>query len=302
MRTIFVEKKQGASNILDYIAKQFPSVPKSLLHKALRNKDIKVNGKRIHTIMPVAYQDKIDIYMTDAILFQLPQSLTICYQDENILVVVKPQGILSNTEEDSFLPEPTLEELVQKQFPNARICHRLDRNTSGLVIFACQNSSYHAILQAFKHRNIEKEYVAYVADPYFEKKHAILNSYLLKDPKTGYVTVTSDPVLHAKPICTEYDVIQTYPNLGYALLKIKIHTGKTHQIRAQCKAIGHPIIGDSKYGNNQINKQFKKYKQLLFAITYRFHFEEDSPLYYLNDKTIALPDMIYQINLGCDKK
>ena len=125
-----------------------------------------------------------------------------------------------------------------------------------------------------------------------------MEKYILKDSKTGYSKIYDNNVKNSQKIITEYNVIYTNKKLDYAILNVKIPTGKTHQIRAQLSAISHPIIGDSKYGNNAINKKFNTYKQLLYAYKYTFSFNKDSLFYYLNSKTIKLDKSIYLINIG----
>ena len=103
---------------------------------------------------------------------------------------------------------------------------------------------------------------------------------------------------NVKKITTSYKVIYTNTKEDFAILKIFIHNGKTHQIRAVLSNLSHPIIGDSKYGKNEINKKFNKSRQLLFAVSYNFNFEENSHLCYLNKKNISLADIYYMNYIG----
>jgi 23S rRNA pseudouridine955/2504/2580 synthase len=240
MKTIYVEKGKKNIFLINYILSVFPSLPISYLHKALRNKDIRLNDKKISTNTTLKQGDKIDIYITDNILFNLPKKLNYVYIDENILVVFKPQGILSNNE--NFGNELTLEDLVIKDYKDAKICHRLDRNTSGLLIFALNDNSYIEILQAFKQDIITKEYIAYVSGSKFEKETDTLNNYIVKDQKTAFCKIYTKNIEGSKSISTDYKVIYKNNILDYAVLKIQIHTGKTHQIRVQMQNISHPII------------------------------------------------------------
>lgn len=298
MRKIFVENcKRENINIVNYISSSFPSLSKNIIFKALRNKDIKVNGKRISSNIVIQNGDSIDIYIDDIYLFNLPKKVNYIYEDENIVIAFKPQGILSNNETD-IQTEPTFEDLVKKDFKTARLCHRLDRNTSGLLIFSLNDMAYENMLNGFKDGSISKEYIAYVSNYKFNKTHEILEKYILKDSKTGFAKVYDNNVKSSQKIITEYTVIYADKKLDYAILKIKIPTGKTHQIRAQLKEISHPIIGDSKYGNNIINKKFNTYKQLLYAYKYTFSFRENNYFYYLNSRIIELDKNLYIKNIG----
>lgn len=154
------------------------------------------------------------------------------------------------------------------------------------------------MLDGFKIGNINKEYIAYVSNYKFDKNHEILEKYILKDNKTGFVKVYDKKIKNSQKIITEYNVIQINKALNYAILKVKIPTGKTHQIRAQLKEISHPIIGDSKYGSNTVNKKFNIYKQLLCAYKYTFSFKENTYFYYLNSKKIELDKSLYTKNIG----
>ncbi len=308
MRIIYVKnlKSKETVQIVNYISKTFPNLKKSTLYKALRNKDIRVNDKKINENIMIKNNDKIDIYIKDNLLFDLPQNINYIYNDENIIIAFKPQNILSNDEEKNTHNnntqnyEPTFEDLVKKDYNDAKLLNRLDRNTSGLVIFSRNQKSYDALYSAFKNGDITKEYIAYVTGYNFQKKHDILTGYILKDKKTSYSKVLKEKVNGSKQVITEYNVLSINKNKDFAILKIILHTGKTHQIRAHLKSINHPIIGDSKYGINEINKKFNKYKQLLIAYSYTFKFDINSPLYYLNNKRFELDKKIYTNILGCE--
>lgn len=306
MRTFNIQENIIKKPIISYLSTLFPNVSYSLLQKALRNKDIRVNGKKITKNIPISFGDQIQLYITDEILFHFPKQLEIIYQDENILAINKPQGILSNNEVSNSSvyssiggPEMTLEDFVKKDFPMARICHRLDRNTSGIILFAKQDNAYQELLTAFEQGMITKEYVAYTSG-IFDIHKNILENYITKDENLGFCKVYTKKVPNSQKIVTEYEVLEENIILNYSFLKIRIHTGKTHQIRAQMQALHHPIIGDSKYGKNEINQQFKKFKQMLYAVKYSFQFPHHFLLSYLNTITIALPPSYYENQIGSE--
>lgn len=307
MREIFVENNRNSQTVISYIKQIFPSVKNSVLYKALRKKDIRKNDIKITKDCFVQNGDKLTIYIDDYLLYQYPKKLDVIYQDNHILAVCKPQGLLSNLENEVQSVkekakcggrEPTLESIVKEEYPKAQILHRLDRNTAGIVLFALSKEGYQEMLDAFENGYLKKEYLTYVANAHFEKKEETLIQYITIDRNNGYAVVHPKKKENSQKIITSYKVLKIDKEYGYAVLKVVIPTGKTHQIRAQMKAINHPIIGDSKYGKNEINHKFKKYKQMLFAYRYTFSFPESSLLAYLNDLEIKLDGNDYMKKLG----
>lgn len=299
MRTIIVKNINKKAYLSNYIFKTFPNLSKGKFFKSLRNKDIKINEKRVNKDIILNDKDEIKLYISDNILFNLPQKLDYIYDDQNIAIIFKPQGILSNDETKNS-DEPTLESLVKKENPNYIICHRLDRNTAGLVIFAKNDIAYASILSGFKNNSIIKEYIAYVSGSNFKNKEETLNQYISLNKKDGISKIyeKNNEKNSLKSITTSYEVIYTNTKRDYSILKVFIHNGKTHQIRAVLSNISHPIIGDSKYGKNEINKKFNKYRQLLFAVKYKFNFDSSSKLSYLNNKDIILDKSYYSNYIG----
>ena len=172
MKSIIVKKAQKMQ-LINYLLSIFPALTKGSIYKALRNKDIRINDIKINKNILLKEGDKLDLYIADEILYNLPNKIEIIYEDDNIIIVNKPQGILANNT-DNKTNEPTLEDLVKKQYLSVKICHRLDRNTAGLIIFAKNNKAYEEILKGFKENYIIKEYIAYVYGSKFNKTHDIL--------------------------------------------------------------------------------------------------------------------------------
>lgn len=299
MRSFVIENCKKSEYLSKYIFDKYPNMSKSALYKAFRNKDIKVNEKRINKDIFINLNDKVQLYISDNILFNLPKTLEYIYEDENIAIIFKPQGILSNNETKD-LDEPTLEDLVKKGHKECLICHRLDRNTAGLVMFAKSNKAYNSILSGFKNNSIEKIYIAYVFGSSFKNKSETLIQYINTDKKNGFSKIydSNKNNNELKKVTTSYEVIYNNKKDDFSILRVKIHNGKTHQIRAVMSSISHPIIGDSKYGKNEINKKFNKYKQLLFAVKYTFNFKDSSFLNYLNKKDIVLDSYYYKKYIG----
>ena len=165
-------------------------------------------------------------------------------------------------------------------------CHRLDRNTSGLILFAKNQTALDILLDKFKHHEIEKHYLALVYGVP-KKKSERLISYLFKDSSKSLVYISDVPKKGYLKIITSYSLIESINNTS--LLDVEIETGRTHQIRAHLSYIGLPIIGDGKYGINEINKKFKAKTQKLVSYKLKFSFIKDSGiLNYLNGKSFEI--------------
>lgn len=165
-------------------------------------------------------------------------------------------------------------------------CHRLDRNTTGLIIFAKSLDCQQILFEKFKNHEIEKHYICTVYGiP--KKSHEILEDYLFKDNKKSMVYISKVQKVGYLPIKTEYTVLSCDKINNTSVLEVILHTGRTHQIRAHLAHIGYPIIGDGKYGRNEINKKFKCKVQKLESHKIIFNFNTDSGLLnYLNHKEI----------------
>ena len=304
MKTVKVNAKEEGQRIDKYIRKYLNNAPLSYIYKLFRKKDIKVNGKRVDINYIVKSNDEITIYISEEtlkdfsstkIIAKSTNPLDIIYEDENILIINKDAGILVHKGEDNTktntLNNDILYYLKKKGEYNENdmftpsCVHRLDRNTSVLIIAAKNLESSKQLLELFKDKTyLKKEYIALV----FGKtpKEQTIDKPLLKNEKTKIVKVDS----RGLNAITMYNRLTSNDN--YSLLNVNILTGRTHQIRVHLSYLGTPIVNDDKYGDFKLNKSFYetyKYKYQ-FLHSYKITFSNiNGILSYLSNKTFIAP-------------
>ena len=283
MKKLIVDKKYNNKKLNKFLQDNIPNLSTNLLYKTLRKKDIKVNGKRVNDNITIFENDVIEVYIADNLLEKnIP--VNIVFEDDNILVIDKPVGI-------EVTGSNSLTSLIHNLYSNCGFlpmpCHRLDRNTTGLILFAKNQESLDILLKKFKNHEIEKHYFALVYGVP-KVKSQTLTAYLFKDSKKSLAYISDEPKKGYSKIITSYSIIEKYSN-GTCLLDVEIETGKTHQIRAHLAHIGLPIVGDGKYGNYEINKKFGFKTQELKSYILKFNFTTDSGIInYLNGKKFEL--------------
>lgn len=244
--------------------------------KLLRNKDVRLNGQKIKENCEVFGGDEIVFFLSENVKSPIEiLKSKIKYEDENIIIISKPAEI--EVEGSGGLCEKF----------KALAVHRLDRNTTGLVILAKNKSSQECLVKAIKDRQIVKKYYAEVVGK-AEFRNFRHDAFLVKDAKEALVKIYDKKVKGAVPISTIFNTIKS--NISSSVVECELITGKTHQLRASLSYLGFPIIGDGKYGKNADNKKFKAKWQKLHSVSLSFK-NLSSPLEYLNGKSFFdLPD------------
>lgn len=265
MITFRSDKNQKLSKA---VMRNCEDVSYSVFCKLLRNKDVKVNGERINKDVVLKDNDLVEIYYQP---FKR-EKYDAVYRDDNIIIINKKSGYSSESVYKGLCEE----------YGEVKFIHRLDRNTSGIMVFAVNTDAETELLKGFKERTFDKFYKATVKGVP-SVKNGVFTAYLVKDAEKSRVRILKTPEKGAVQIKTGYEVLTE--NGETSELKIRLFTGKTHQIRAHLAFLGHPIVGDGKYGDAVFNKKMNAKRQMLCATEIIFHFDKNSRLYYLDGKS-----------------
>lgn len=244
MKKIIVNEKYDGKKLNSFLLDSFNGLNINTIYKALRKKDIRINNVKINENCILHKGDEITIFINDEFLYKT-FNLDIVYEDNNIVIVNKPVGteVVSNNKNENTLAKLVLEHFNSQDFPAP--CHRLDRNTCGLVIFAKTEKALNILLSKFKNMEIEKHYKCTVYGiP--KKESDTLIAYLFKDSKKSLVYISDEQKKGYQKIITSYKILSKDYKNNTSILDVTLHTGRTHQIRAHLAHIGHFIIGDRK--------------------------------------------------------
>lgn len=310
MKEFTINANDAGQRLDKFIRKALPELPLSVIYKALRQKDVKINGKRGKNDDRLNEGDIVRIYVKDdffsselsapSVARSVPVNIDIIYEDENILLVNKPAGLPVHEVDGGkkiTLIEQIIAYLIQKSEYNPdtentfvpSLCNRIDQNTAGIVIAAKNAPSLRVMNQKIKDREITKKYLC-VTEGFPPQKEGKLQNYIEKDSENNKVFVydkrRNENSLTA---ITKYKVFEKKENI--ALVEAELITGRTHQIRAQFAHNGFPLVGDMKYGRH--GKSTVKYKhQALYSYKLTFDFKTDAGvLNYLKDKTFTVKDI-----------
>lgn len=238
----------------------------------IKAKDAKINGARVKDDVVLTAGDVVTVFYEQK---QMAKHYNLVFIDDNVIAVDKFDNIETiNSKGYSLYDE------LKAEYGEIYAIHRLDRRTSGLVIFARNRVAENELLTAFKNRLLDKKYHAIVKGQ-FNSSHAILKNYCVKDAKNSIVKVIDKPTPNAVEIITEYKVIKTIGS--NSLVEITLHTGRTHQIRAHMAYIGHQVIGDGKYGVTD-----RKDRLRLASVSLKFDLPKDYKLNYLNNQPLKV--------------
>lgn len=307
MRLVIVAKNEAGQRLDKMLSKYLNAAPQSFLYKMMRKKNIVLNGKKCNGSEHLVEGDEVQLFLAEETIEKFsqasvqnikPQELDIIYEDEHLLLINKPAGMLSQkaSEQDESLVEYVIAYLLhsgQLKKEDLRafrpsVCNRLDRNTTGLIVAGKSLLGLQTMAKAFKDRTIHKKYRCVVAGSLTEKQ--LITGFLVKSEVNNQVSIHQNEVEGSSAILTEY--IPLAYNKHYTYLEVTLITGKTHQIRAHLASIGHPVIGDAKYGRTEVNQRVKKQYHIKYQLLHSYQLklpELTGAMAYLSERDFIAP-------------
>ena len=290
---MIVPKEKDGLMLSQLLVQAAADVPMWAIKEAMKKRDVRIDGVRISGDVRVQAGQEIRVFWPKAVVSGKQQEKAlpkpeIVFEDAHVLLINKPQGIPSQNEDNPLAGDSALTRVLAylkekgEETAQVHLCHRLDVQTGGLLLFVKDDDAFESAMQAFSERSFQKFYTCRVKGcP--AKREAVMEAWLRKDAQISRVSVTDYPARGALEITTGYRVIQPGEN---ALLEVELITGRTHQIRAHLAHIGHPILGDDKYGDRMLNRQLGVKRQQLWATRLTFHAE--GALSYLNGRSFSV--------------
>jgi len=316
MREIQIGKNDAGQRLDKFLTKAL-DLPTGLLYKAIRTKKIKVNRKRAEIGQVLKEGDVLQCFLAPDLFAKLdgtPEGeisldgvtphLNIIYEDENILLADKPEGVSVHEDEDSKIntlivhiqsylyKKGEYDPKCEQSFAPA-LANRIDKNTGGIVIAAKNAEALRILNEKIRDRELDKRYLALIHGVPTPKS-ATLRGFLIKDSASNTVRVyEKNPPRGAKTIITKYKTLSSRGDKS--LIEVELLTGRTHQIRAHMAYIGHPLVGDGKYGVNKRDRELGFKHQALYSYKLKFSFTTDAGiLEYLKGKEFSVdPKRIY---------
>ena len=274
LTTKIIDIEDAGQRLDIYLTNLYPDISRSFIQKQIKNSAVTINGNTTKSSYILKYDDQLSYNIDSNQKRTIPAQnipITIEYEDENMLIVNKPSGMLTHPTSTEF--ENTLVNALLYLYPNhlstnngehrPGIVHRLDRNTSGLLMIAKNNSTYEFLKEKMKEHSFEKKYYAIVTGN-IDNNEGTINADIGRHPtKPEKMAVVNG----AKPSTTKYKVIERFN--GYTMLDITLITGRTHQIRVHMAHIGHPIVNDSLYGGKKIPVNTSEQVLQAYSLTFK---------------------------------
>lgn len=308
MTEITIQKNDAGQRADRFLAKAYPNLKSQLVCKLMRKKRIKLNGAKVEPNAILKEGDVFRFYLSEELLSKetrretadfrdISAEINVVYEDENIMLVDKPAGLVVHDDNDNTA-DTLINRILSCLYRNGEfnpecensftpaLVNRIDRNTSGIVIAAKNAESLRVLNQKVRDREIKKLYLCAVSGKP-EPSSATLTAYLKKLAEENRVLISDKPRPDYLTIKTKYRVLESRG--GLSLVEVDLLTGRTHQIRAHFAHIGHPLLGDGKYGENAINKRYGAKFQALCSYKLKFEFTTDAGrLEYLNGRDFTV--------------
>lgn len=309
MREFQINTNDAGQRLDKFLQKAMPALPQSLMHKYIRLKRVKVNGKRSEIAYRLNCGDVISLYINDE-LFAKPDEnnffktlkprINVLYEDEQILLVDKAEGMVVH-EDDGGDTDTLINHIKAYLYLSGEwqadnensfvpaLCNRIDRYTGGIVIAAKTAEALRVMNEQIKLHNVKKYYLCLVHGVP-KKNTALLKDFLVKNSDTNTVVVCNERTNGAKTASMQYKVLKS--SRGLSLLECELFTGRTHQIRVQLSSRGFPLVGDGKYGSVTRENSLGMRHQALYSYKVKFAFDGDcGALDYLRGKTFEVKNV-----------